>query len=110
MATATEIRASQNPLFAFESVMWKVIESGINDLLKGIEILYNSNNAVALGKYEVSYEWDYSMRESSTETFQQYLQAYGIGEIKKGEIRSWIKGISQEQAEKELEEVEEVEI
>lgn len=107
MATATEIRASQNPLFAFESVMWKVIESGINDLLKGIEILYNSNNAVALGKYEVSYEWDYSMRESSTETFQQYLQAFGIGEIKKGEIRAWIKGISQEQAELELAEVEE---
>lgn len=107
MATATEIRASQNPLFAFESVMWKVIESGVNDLLKGIEILYNSNNAVALGKYEVSYEWDYSMRESSTETFQQYLQARGLGEIKKGEIRSWIKGISQEQAEMELAEVEE---
>ncbi len=29
-------------------------------------------------------------------------------EIKKGEIRSWLKGISQEQAEKDLEEVEEV--
>jgi A118 family predicted phage portal protein len=110
MATATEIRASQNPLFAFESVVWKVIESGINDLLKGIEILYNSNNTVALGKYEVSYEWDYSMRESSTETFQQYLQAYGIGEIKKGEIRSWIKGIPIDQAVEELEEVEEVAI
>lgn len=106
MATATEIRASQNPLFAFESVMWKSIESGIKNLLKGIEILYNSNNSAALGKYEVNFDWDYSMRESSAETFQQYLQAYGIGEIKKGEIRSWIKGISQEQAEKDLAEVE----
>lgn len=108
MATATEIRASMNATFAYISVMRKVVENGTNDLLYAIEKLWNANSQSGiLGEYEASYEWDYSLQESSTETFQQLLQAYGIGEIKKGEIRSWIKGISQEQAEKDLEEVEE---
>src|SRR5574344_1600598 len=108
LATATAIRASMNNSFAFIGTVRKVIETGTDDLIYAIAMLYNSNNDIAIGNYDVNYTWDFSMFENSTETFQQYLQAYGIGEIKKGEIRSWIKGIPQEQAEKDLEEVEEV--
>lgn len=108
LATATAIRASMNNTFAFIGTMRKIIEDGTNDLIYAISMLYNANSQTGtIGDYEVSYRWDYQMMENSSETFQQYLQAYGIGEIKKGEIRSWLKGISQEQAEKDLEEVEE---
>ena len=109
LATATAIRASLHNTFAFINTMRKVIESGCDQLAYAISMLYNANSqSGTIGDYEVSYRWDYQMMENSTETFQQYLQAYGIGEIKKGEIRSWLKGISQEQAEKDLEEVEEI--
>jgi A118 family predicted phage portal protein len=107
LATATAIRASMNNSFAFIGTMRKVIESGTDDLIYAISMLYNANSQNGtIGDYEVSYRWDYQMMENSTETFQQYLQAYGIGEIKKGEIRSWIKGIPIDQAVEELEEVE----
>lgn len=106
LATATEIKASQNMTFAFINVMRKLVDTAMNDLMYAVAMLYNANSRLAIGKFEVNVEWDWSIQENSTETFQQYLQAYGIGEIKKGEIRSWLKNISREQAEKDLEEVE----
>ena len=39
---------------------------------------------------------------------EQELQSYGIGEIQKGEIRSWLKNIPLDQAKQDLEEIEEI--
>lgn len=107
LATATEIRASMHSTFAFINVMRKVIENGMNDLIYAIEMLYNANSMNGtIGSYDISIEWDESLFENSTEMFQMMLQSYGIGEIKKGEIRSWLRNIPLEQAEKDLAEVE----
>ena len=74
-----------------------------------IEMLYNANSMNGtIGSYDISIEWDESLFENSTEMFNMMLQSYGIGEIKKGEIRSWLRNIPLEQAEKDLEEVEAV--
>lgn len=106
-ATATEIRASLYSTLAFINTMQKAINECMNDLTYAIIMFYNANSKTgAITNWSVAIDWDSSMMENSTETFQQYLQAYGIGEIKKGEIRSWIKGISQDQAELDLAEVE----
>lgn len=108
-ATATEIRASLYSTLAFINVMQKIVNKAMNDLTNAIVMFYNANSSNGfVTKWSVAIDWDSSMTENSTETFQQYLQAYGIGEIKKGEIRSWLKGIPQEQAEMELTEAETV--
>lgn len=98
LATATAIRASMNNSFAFIGTMRKVIESGTDDLIYAIAMLYNSNNDVAIGSYSTNYDWDESMMENSNERFQQLIQAKGVGELEDGEVMAWVKNIPLDQA------------
>ena len=111
LATATAIRASMNNSFAFIGTMRKVIESGTDDLIYAISMLYNANsiNGV-IGTYSTKYDWDASIMENSTETFNMLLQSYGIGAVSKSEVRGWVMNESTEQAEKMLREIEAVEV
>lgn len=108
LATATAIRASMNNSFAFIGTMRKVIESGTDDLIYAIAMLYNSNNDVAIGLYSTNYDWDESMMENSNERFQQLLQSKSVGELEDGELMAWVKNIPLEQAKSILSEMETV--
>lgn len=98
LATATAIRASMNNSFAFIGTMRKVIESGTDDLIYAIAMLFNSNNDVAIGSYSTNYDWDESMMENSNERFQQLLQSKSVGELEDGELMAWVKNIPLDQA------------
>lgn len=108
LATATAIRASMNNSFAFIGTMRKVIESGTDDLIYAIAMLYNSNNDVAIGSYSTNYDWDESMMENSNERFQQLIQAKGVGELEDGEVMAWVKNIPLDQAKDIMESMETV--
>ena len=70
-------------------------------------MIYNkTSTSGTMPKYSISFDWDDAMLENSVETFNMLLQSYGIGEIQKGEIRSWLKNIPLEQAKQDLEEIE----
>ena len=108
-ATATEIRASMNMTFAFINVMRKLIDSAMDDLMYAVAMLYNANSKRgALGKFTVGIEWDDSMKENSTETFNMMLQAKGVGELEDGEIMSWLKNIPLDKAKEIMEKMEQI--
>ena len=107
LATATAIRASMNNTFAFINTMRKIIENGVDDLIYAIAMIINANSQNGVvGDYSIKYDWDDSLSENSTETFNMMLQSQGIDAISKAELRSWVMNEKLEDAEKRIAEIE----
>ena len=105
LATATAIRSSLYDTMAFVRLMRKRLEVAITTIAYSVEMIYNkTSTSGTMPKYSISFDWDDTMLENSVEMFNMLLQSYGIGEIQKGEIRSWLKNIPLAQAKQDLEE------
>ena len=72
------------------NAMRENIEQGLNDFFYSCNILANAYNLTPTGNYEVKYDWDFGLIESSTETWQQLLTGYEKGVVKKEELRQFI--------------------
>jgi len=107
LATATAIRASMNKTFAFIDTYRSIIEIGVNQLMYAVAMLYNANNQVPVGEYEVAYEWDQTMKENSMETYNQLLQSVSIGTTEDAELRAWQHNESIEVARERIKEIKE---
>lgn len=105
-ATATEIKASLFETYAMTGEIRKAIEKGVRDYLYCCDVLSNAYNLAPQGEYDLSFDWSYNLIESSAETWQQLIDAQGIGAVSKAEIRQYvIAGETMEEAEKRIEEI-----
>ncbi len=107
-ATATEIKASRYDTFTIVDDMRSNIENGIYDFLKACDVLANANNLSPMGDWELNFNWDYSLIESSEDTFNQLAIGLDKGVVKKDELRRFIKPTETiEESEKVIAQIEE---
>lgn len=66
------------------------IEQGLEDFFYSCDILANAYNLTPIGEYEVKYDWDFGLIESTTEQWNQLTTAYSKGVIKDEELRQFI--------------------
>ena len=109
-ATATEIKASLYETYAMTGEIRKAIEKGVRDYVYCCDVLANAYNLAPQGEFDLSFDWSYNLIESSAETWQQLMDAQGIGAVSKAEIRQYvITGETLEEAEKRIEEIQKAE-
>ena len=89
-ATATEIKAGLYDTYAIVELMRKAIEQGLDRLAYAMDILSNFYGLSPMGEYELSYDWSYSMIESSQETFTQLVTATQAGAVEPAELRQFL--------------------
>lgn len=90
-ATATEIRKAMYDTFTIVDDMRSNIEKGLEDFFYACDVLANAYNLSAMGEYQISYDWDYSLIEDSQQTFNQLTIGVDKGVIKSEELRNWMK-------------------
>ena len=56
-----------------------------------------------LGNYQITWDWDISMMESSTETFNQLSELESRGLLLPERLNAWVTGQNEESAKKEIE-------
>ena len=105
-ATATEIKRAMYDTFTIVDDMRSNIEKALKDFLYSANVLANAYNLSPQGKYEVSFDWDYSLLEDSAETFGQLITGLSKGIISEVEVRQWMKpSESLEEAQKAIDEI-----
>jgi A118 family predicted phage portal protein len=104
-ATATEIKASQYDTFTLISAVRKNWETVINDLAYAYDVLaefYSLTPSGQRGQYQVVCNWDWSMFESSQETFNQMVTLNDKGLLRGAKLNSWVTGQTIEEAQEEI--------
>ena len=104
-ATATEIKQSIYDTYALVADIRTVLEKGIAEYLKCCDILANYYSLSPMGEYDLSFDWSYSMIESSTETWAQLKDAQAMGIKSKAEVRVWLTNETLEEAEEKIMEI-----
>lgn len=89
-ATATEIKAGLYDTYAIVELMRTAIEQGLDRLAYAMDVLSNYYNLSPMGDYELSFDWSYSMIESSQESFTQLVTAAQSGAVEPAEIRQYV--------------------
>lgn len=89
-ATATEIKAGMYDTYSIVSDMRRNIEHGLERLAYAMDVLCNMYSLCPMGDYELSFDWSYSMIESSQESFNQLVTAARAGAVEAAEIRQYI--------------------
>lgn len=89
-ATATEIKAGLYDTYAIVELMRTGIEHGLDRLAYAMDVLNNFYNLSPMGDYELSFDWSYSMIESSQESFTQLITAAQSGAVEPAEIRQYV--------------------
>lgn len=107
-ATATEIRAAQYDTFCIVDAMRKQWEGALVDLAYAYDVLaeyFGLTPAGSRGTYTVAEDWDYSMYESSAETFSQLSELQSRGMLRKARLYQWVNGGTLEDAQKAIDDV-----
>ncbi len=86
-ATATEIRRATYQTFALCDDIHREIESYIDGLVYGVDVLCNFYGITPAGDYKVKYDWSYSMLDDSATTFSQLLSLKQNGAVSTAELR-----------------------
>jgi len=94
-ANKDEVRAAQYDTYSTIKNMRTAWETAFDDLAYAVDALaeaYGLTPAGSRGQYELSFDWDTSMVESSTEAFQQNVELANMGAMSKAELRQWVLG------------------
>lgn len=65
-------------------------QSAADALAYAYNVLANAFNLSPAGDYAIEWDWSTSLIESSTETWNQLLQAKSAGAVKTAEVRQYI--------------------
>ena len=106
-ATATEIKSANAATFAMVDSIRENIETAFRQTAYALDVLaeaYGATPAGALGDWQLTFDWDMSMTESSTETFNQYSELESRNLITSERLVAWTTGMSLEEAKTEVEE------
>ena len=101
-ANKDEVRAAQYDTFSVIKAMRSAWEKAIADLAYAVDVLaefYGLTPGGARGQYEIAYDWDMAMIESSAESFQQLSELQSRGMVSAAELRQWVRGGTIEEAE-----------
>lgn len=107
-ANKDEVRAAMYDTFCVVKAMRRNWEKALGDLAYAIDVLaerFSITPAGARGSWELQYDWDTSLIESTTEAFTQTMEGHAAGVISDAELRQWLRGGTIEEAEKALEEI-----
>lgn len=101
-ANRDEVRAAQYDTFSVVKSIRNEFERGMDDLAYAIDVLaehFGLSPYGARGQYEISFDWDQSLIESTEQTFAQMSELQSGGMVSKAELRKWVLGGSIEEAE-----------
>lgn len=105
-ATATEIKAANAATFSMVNSIRRNIESAFAQLAYALDVLaefYGATPCGDMGNYQITWDWDTSMMESSTETFVQMSELESRGLILPERLNAWVTGQNEEAAKQEVE-------
>ena len=97
-ATATEIRASLSSTFAYITKFRRVIEQGILEVIKAVDILLNLNEITPYGEYDVAIDWSSAYIENMSEQWERLIKAKELSLVTDAEVRAWLTDSSIEEA------------
>lgn len=109
-ATATEIKAANHDTFCLVSDIRKQIQKCFEDLAYAVDMyaeFLGLTPAGHAGDYKVTFDWDMSLVESSSETFNQLSELESRGLISGARLNSWVTGQTMEDAQAEIDSVRE---
>lgn len=106
-ANRDEVRAAQYDTFTVLAAMRQNIEQVIDDLAYAVDVLaerFSLTPSGARGSYEISFDWDYSMIESTEQTYAQLSDLQTRGGIRLAHLASWVTGDTVDEAQAEIDE------
>lgn len=89
-ATATEIKAGMYDTYSIVQLMRTAIEQGLERLAYAMDVLSNAFGLSPMGEYALSFDWSYSMIESSQESFSQLVAAAASDAVEPAELRQFV--------------------
>lgn len=104
-ATATAIRASTYSTWSRVNGMRRNIEKGLTDYIDACNVLANGNGdapALPTGEFSLTFDWDYSLLESTEETFMQLAELESRGLVTSERLNIYVTGNSEEDAAAEV--------
>lgn len=107
-ANKDEVRAAMYDTFCVVKAMRDNWQRALEDIAYAADVLaerFGLTPAGARGSWELQYDWDTSLIESSAEAFSQTMEGHAAGVISDAELRQWLRGGTLEEAEKALEEI-----
>jgi hypothetical protein len=107
-ANKDEVRAAQYDTFSVIRAMRAAWEAAIADVAYAADVLaefYGLTPAGERGRYEIAYDWDMSLIESSAETYAQLSELQSRGMLSKAELRQWVRGGTTEEAQAAIDEI-----
>lgn len=105
-ATATEIKQANAATFAMVDAIRANVEAAFNQLAYALDVLAEYSGATpagAMGDWQITWDWDMSMMEASTETFTQLSELESRGLILPERLVSWVTGMNLDDAKVEVE-------
>ena len=104
--TNDEIQQQNSDTFAMVDAIRQNIETAFKQTAYALDVLaefYGTTPAGALGDWQIIWDWDYSMMESSTETFAQLSELESRNLILPERLVSFSTGMTIEEAKVEVE-------
>lgn len=104
-ATATAIRASTYSTWSRINGMRRSLERGLTDYIDACNVLANGNGArpiLPAGEYSIAFDWDYSLLESTEETFMQLAELESRGLVLPERLNTYVTGQTEEAAAQEV--------
>lgn len=103
--TDDEIKQQNSDTFALVSDIRKNIEAAFQQTAYALDVLaefFGATPAGGMGDWQILWDWDLSMLESSTETFTQLSELESRGLILPERLVSWVTGQTLEEAKQEV--------
>lgn len=103
--TDDEIKQENADTFAMLDSIRSNIETAFSQLAYALDVLAEYSGATpagAMGDWQITWDWDMSMMESSTETFNQLSELESRGLILPERLTSWVTGMKLEDAKVEV--------
>lgn len=104
-ATATEIKAANAATFSMIDSIRENIEAAFNQTAYALDVLaevHAATPAGAMSDFQIIWDWDTSMMEASTETFNQLSELESRGLILPERLVAWATGMNLEEAKDEV--------
>lgn len=104
--TDDEIKQQNSDTFALVSDIRENIETAFQQTAYALDVLaefFGATPAGGMGDWQILWDWDVSMLESSTETFNQLSELESRGLILPERLVSWTTGMSMDEAKQEVE-------
>lgn len=103
--TDDEIKQQNSDTFSMLDSIRANIETAFGQLAYALDVLaelYGATPSGAMGDWQIVWDWDMSMMESTTETFAQLSELESRGLLLPERLVSWTTGMSMEEAKEEV--------